>query len=212
MCAGAAFAEDEATLKLVERRTCADIKAEIDTLSDIEFPDEATKESLKQLQVQYRSNCVAKSVGRRTIARAIPLVSQQKAPESTPEAISDALSQYLANKKSNCEKLNSEIEKLVTDADDSKSDALAAMRGVYDMDCSDKKAPKAETAPVPEKTEEELTSEYDANLAAGLCGDGTKPNKFGCCTGETFRDMGNTVFACCPKSGGDCFPPLTPVK
>ena len=205
MCAGAAFAEDEATLKLVERRTCADIKAEIETLSDIEFPDEATKESLKQLQVQYRSNCVAKSVGRRTIARAIPLVSQQKAPESTPEAISDALSQYLANKKSNCEKLNSEITKMAAMNDESKSDVLAAMRGVYDMDCAEKSEPKSETS---ELTVEEWAAAYDANLAAGLCGDGTKPNQYGCCTDETFRDMGNAVFACCPKTGGDCFPPI----
>lgn len=46
------------------------------------------------------------------------------------------------------------------------------------------------------------------NLAAGLCADGTKPNKYGCCTDEIFRDMGGMNFACCPKSGGDCFPPI----
>lgn len=47
-----------------------------------------------------------------------------------------------------------------------------------------------------------------ANLDAGLCADGTKPNRFGCCGDEIFKDLGNTVFACCPKDGGDCFPPL----
>lgn len=48
-----------------------------------------------------------------------------------------------------------------------------------------------------------------ANLDAGLCADGSKPNKFGCCGDEIFKDLGNTVFACCPKDGnGDCFPPL----
>ena len=62
-----------------------------------------------------------------------------------------------------------------------------------------------ETKPV----EPELTAEQiDANFAAGLCADGTKPNKFGCCGDEIFKDMGNAVFACCPKSGGDCFPPI----
>ena len=48
-----------------------------------------------------------------------------------------------------------------------------------------------------------------ANLDAGLCADGSAPNKFGCCGDEVFKDLGNTVFACCPKDGGgDCFPPL----
>lgn len=46
------------------------------------------------------------------------------------------------------------------------------------------------------------------NLESGLCVDGTKPNRFGCCGDEIFKDMGNTVFACCPKSGGDCYPPI----
>lgn len=48
-----------------------------------------------------------------------------------------------------------------------------------------------------------------ANLDAGLCADGSAPNKFGCCGDEIFKDLGNTVFACCSKDGGgDCFPPL----
>mgnify|MGYP003300335697 CR=1 FL=1 len=60
-----------------------------------------------------------------------------------------------------------------------------------------------------EPVEPELTAEQiDANFAAGLCADGAKPNKFGCCADEIFKDMGNAVFACCPKSGGDCFPPI----
>lgn len=49
-----------------------------------------------------------------------------------------------------------------------------------------------------------------ANLDAGLCADGSQPNKFGCCGDEVFKDLGDTVFACCPRDGGngDCFPPL----
>ena len=48
-----------------------------------------------------------------------------------------------------------------------------------------------------------------ANLEAGLCADGSAPNRFGCCGDEVFKDLGDTVFACCPKEGnGDCFPPL----
>ena len=56
----------------------------------------------------------------------------------------------------------------------------------------------------------ELTLEQElANLDAGLCADGTRPNRFGCCGDEIFKDLGNTVFACCPKEGSsDCFPPI----
>ncbi len=65
----------------------------------------------------------------------------------------------------------------------------------------------AETAPT--NTAPEITLEQElANLDAGLCADGTTPNKFGCCGDEKFKDLGNTVFACCPPDGGDCFPPL----
>ena len=65
----------------------------------------------------------------------------------------------------------------------------------------------------PEVVEEvDPTAELEqelANLDAGLCADGSQPNKFGCCGDEIFKDLGDTVFACCPKDGnGDCFPPL----
>lgn len=68
-----------------------------------------------------------------------------------------------------------------------------------------KKADEAETEVDPMVAlEQEL-----ANLDAGLCADGSKPNKFGCCGDEIFKDLGNTVFACCPRDGvGDCFPPI----
>lgn len=208
MCFGAAFADDEVAPKIVERKTCEQIKIEINTMSEIETPDDATRDELKQLQTQYRNSCMPKSAGRRTVARSLPIVTVTPSAEqvAAATATSDALSDYLAAKKSNCEKLNSEIAKSAAANDDSKSDALAAMRGVYDMDCTDKNAPKESATP--EMSEEEWIKKYDDNLAAGLCGDGTKPNRYGCCTDETFRDMGNLVFACCPKTGGDCFPPI----
>ncbi len=73
-----------------------------------------------------------------------------------------------------------------------------------------KKQDKKETAPssVPATAEEVKMFEELMNLEMGLCSDGTKPNKFGCCTDEIFKDMGNNVYACCPKTGGDCYPPM----
>lgn len=67
---------------------------------------------------------------------------------------------------------------------------------------------KTET-PEPVKTQKEIDDERAANLANGLCGDGAKPNKFGCCDGEKFKDLGNLKFACCPKEGdGECHAPI----
>lgn len=67
---------------------------------------------------------------------------------------------------------------------------------------------KTET-PEPVKTQKEIDGERAANLANGLCGDGAKPNKFGCCDGEKFKDLGNLKFACCPKEGdGECHAPI----
>ncbi len=43
---------------------------------------------------------------------------------------------------------------------------------------------------------------------AGLCVDGTEPDKHGCCDGELYTDMGDLGYNCCPESGGDCFPPI----
>lgn len=41
------------------------------------------------------------------------------------------------------------------------------------------------------------------------CDGGEAPDENGCCAGETFTDMGDAGWNCCPDSGGDCFPPIT---
>ncbi len=40
------------------------------------------------------------------------------------------------------------------------------------------------------------------------CDDGSAPDANGCCAGETYTDMGEDGFNCCPDTGGDCFPPI----
>ena len=47
--------------------------------------------------------------------------------------------------------------------------------------------------------------EADAGLT---CDDGSAPDTNGCCAGETYTDMGEAGFNCCPDTGGDCFPPI----
>lgn len=71
--------------------------------------------------------------------------------------------------------------------------------------------PAPEPEPVPEKTPEELAAELaqiEENRAKGLCDDGVKPNRFGCCTGEKFKEVSQMKFACCPREGdGECVEP-----
>ena len=59
--------------------------------------------------------------------------------------------------------------------------------------------PEEKTEEKPVKSQKEIDDERAANLANGLCPDGAKPNKFGCCEGEKFKDLGNLNFACCAK-------------
>lgn len=217
---GNAFADDGA--KIMERKTCEQINGEIAYLSGLDSLSADEQAQLKQLNQQQRTYCTTKGGGRRAIARSIP--SQSTAESNQMIMItSDVLSEYIATKKSNCEKLGAEMEKLASDS--TKAYLVNEMHRYYDVDCVDHKdattaavAPVAETAnattvavAVPTKTDEEIAAEFDANLAAGLCGDGTKPSRFGCCSGETFKDLGDLGFACCPRTGNVCYPPVTPI-
>ena len=76
------------------------------------------------------------------------------------------------------------------------------------------KKKKVEKEPV--KTPEEIAAEaaeqarkVAENLSNGLCGDGAKPNRYGCCEGEKFKEISQMKFACCPKEGdGECHEPI----
>ncbi len=41
-----------------------------------------------------------------------------------------------------------------------------------------------------------------------VCKDNIAPDENGCCPGETYTDMGDQGWNCCPDAGGDCFPPI----
>ena len=216
---GNAFADDGA--KIMERKTCEQINGEIAYLSGLDSLSADEQAQLKQLNQQQRSYCTTKGGGRRAIARSMP--SQGTAESNQMIMItSDVLSEYIATKKSNCEKLGAEMEKLASDT--TKAYLVTEMHRYYDVDCVDHKdaagTPAAVTetgsvavaaAATPTKTDEEIAAEFDANLAAGLCGDGSKPSRFGCCAGETFKDLGDLGFACCPRTGNICYPPVTPI-
>ena len=53
------------------------------------------------------------------------------------------------------------------------------------------------------------TSAPQQNTSVITCDGGANPDANGCCPGETYTDMGEAGFNCCPNAGGDCFPPIT---
>jgi len=60
-----------------------------------------------------------------------------------------------------------------------------------------KSAPKSNNTPAPA-----------TNTSVVTCDGGAAPDMNGCCPGETYTDMGDQGFNCCPDAGGDCFPPI----
>ncbi|MBP5485130.1 MAG: hypothetical protein J6Y07_00260 [Alphaproteobacteria bacterium] len=41
-----------------------------------------------------------------------------------------------------------------------------------------------------------------------MCKDNLEPDSHGCCPGETYTDMGDQGWNCCPEGTDDCFPPI----
>lgn len=195
-----ALAEEAA---VAARTDCTTLKQEIDELTQIEAPDTDTTEKLAALQVKYRADCAKRTMGRRTNTRVTAAVGAPVKADKVPQNFIDT---FIAQKGELCEKLKKQMDELTPKTDEESKTQLAALQTQYDTVCAEKEKTVTET----ETTVVELTPEQVAeNIEHGLCGDGSKPNKYGCCGDEKFTDMGNLVFACCPASGGDCFPPIT---
>lgn len=202
--------ETASSSSVIERMNCTEVQARINELSAITpATDEITSE-LTQLQNKYRSDCVKSASGRRTIGRittlnAAPTVDAK--PVAATEVVTlDAtavLNSFIEKQKSNCQSLKTSMDRLKQNSSTSSED-LAKLENQYKEDCA-----KYDETVASQEEEEVDPEKIAANIEAGLCADGSKPNRFGCCEGETFKDMGNLVFACCPDDGGDCYPPIT---
>ncbi len=177
-----AWADDMPTVNVSQRLTCVDIQNKITELVQIVDPDDEIIAELTKLKADYRRKCAKVAASRRSSATSMVVIeTEEKAQEveENPE--------------------NSTTEEEV------KAEEVASAEEVAPEDTmTEEEKIAAENAKIQAEVEKEL-----ANLDAGLCADGSKPNKFGCCGDEIFRDLGNAVFACCPKDGGnECFPPF----
>lgn len=185
-----------------ERADCNTIQARMNELSAISNPSAQQSEELAQLQTQYRNSCSKSASGRRTSGRvSTATLTTTTTPEVVVETVimttKSVLDDYIGKRRSLCDELKNNISTL-SGAGTSDTE-LKSLQNQYDKDCTD--IDKSAVVEVDAET-------AAANVAAGLCTDGSKPNQFGCCEGETFKDMGNLVFACCPDDGGECYPPI----
>ncbi len=193
---------DELLVNVAERMSCDDVNARIIELTAVSEPDELVIDELTNLKAEYRRSCTKSARGRRNAAasrvvvnNSVPVVEtfEVAEPQSEEDTVvnEDALSEnILADTDVVQENLQEEI--LVPEENDVTGEHIEAQQ---------------DTISEEELLKKELEQEL-ANLDSGLCADGTPPNKYGCCADELFKDMGNMVFACCPKDGGDCFPPI----
>lgn len=188
---------------VADRTDCSTIQSRINELSAIETLNEEQSSELNQLQARYRTNCSKSASGRRTSAAArassseAVIVNQvNSAPIITTKSVLD---DYITKRQNLCDELKTNIDVLKSSGTDTSE--LQLIENQYNNDCIniDKSDVKTEIDP----------DTAAANVASGLCTDGSKPNKYGCCEGETFKDIGNLVFACCPDDGGECYPPIT---
>ena len=193
MFIGGAFAADVA-----ERTDCTATKEHIDKLAATENLAEADKALLADLRALHRKNCSVRAGGRgsRTIAGTRTAAATGNTSDATDAPV---IAESCTNPDANGCCPGEEFA-------DMGADGKFCCKDDY---CFPPMAVTVAPAPAqPQKTDEEIAAEIAANIEKGLCGDGTKPNKYGCCSGELFKDLGNAEFACCKKDTNECFPPM----
>ncbi len=188
---------EETVAKVAERVTCADIKSK---LSELEINDE-NKDEIEKLKSDYRRFCTPKAAKRRASDSSAIMYAKSAGIKAA------SLSIELDEKKDSESQENEEKKPVAiavaTEEVEVKEPDVTVESDVVDGDVVN------DLEPMDTRTPEEIQLEKELeNLAAGLCADGTKPNRFGCCTDEIFKDLGDLVFACCPKDGGDCYEPI----
>lgn len=190
---------EEITTNVSVRVTCADIKSELDSL---EINDE-NQARIDKLKSEYRRFCTPKAAKRRASDTSAIMYAKTAQAKAAPVVIDVEPEKVEVSDENADAEVTTETTAVatVTDVapDEKKSDTVTDTANAADT-----------PEPVDTRTPEEIQLEKELeNLAAGLCADGTKPNKYGCCTDEIFKDLGDLVFACCPKDGGDCYEPIT---
>ncbi len=199
------------------RMSCDEINAEITRLRGITEPNDSETSRLADMQARHRKNCTMRAGNRAAINRNGHVVVT-KDKDEVPNANVKQSAESMVRQEKICALLPDFI-KSETDINNKttledwhkkycidKQVASDEVLGVYEFllkPVQDANADKKEAVDN-EKIEsvEEIKAKAAANTAAGLCENGDKPNKFGCCDGEKFKDLGNGKFGCCKMVDG----------
>lgn len=180
-----------------ERITCDGIKAQ---LAALEVSDENMDE-INKLKSDYRKYCTPRAAKRRASDTAAILYAKTAQTKTVPASVDLDIDE---SKEDDATEQPVKVAQVAEPTKTEQVESTALVVDTTDVAADDASVPSADT---PSEADIALEKEL-ANLAAGLCADGAKPNKYGCCDGEVFKDLGNLVFACCPKDGGDCYEPI----
>lgn len=219
--AGVARGDDVfvAARTVAERTDCTATKNRIDELTGIADLREELATELADLQVLYRRDCNKRSASRGALTAARLRNNRQLTQNSTAECVYDengccvgeTLTEVADYGMLCCPPTGDMCFVPVTVATNETTTSADIVTEPQTVEAPTQEV-VAETVSepepvVPEKSEEEIAAERAELRASGVCPDNGKPNRFGCCEGEKFSDLGNLVFACCPETG-DCFEPI----
>lgn len=220
---------------ITARMDCKTLKAKIDELSANGKSDELSRFQLQYrkdcvvrangLRTSYRGGALpiaSASADAAAVAAVAPAPVAAEKSEPAPATTETAIAENKTDASVATETLTVEIsaaqqemcERLPDAIGTASDDARDTLQSTFDEYCNaNVAAPDAVIKTTmmvlgPVETDEEKYARMAENLDAGLCPDGTSPNKYGCCGDEMFTDLGNLEFACCPKDGGNCFPPV----
>ncbi len=134
----------------------------------------------------------------------VPVRTVPDAPQPEPVTI-ETEEEILAKKPAYGVSQN---EAMFVAADEFETDRQAVQTPEQDIEVVEMiDTPVVAVADVEPQYEYEYTDDYVADEIP-LCEGGAEPDRFGCCPGETYTQIDNGGFVCCPDAGGDCFPPL----
>ena len=172
---------------VAERVKCDDVRAQIDAMAADENADAA---KLTELRNTYRKNCVRSASGRASRTSAVNRVPvADSATTQTPAATCDP------DENGCCP------GEIFTDMGDAGWNCCPASG---DGMCF--QPMKVTTTPAAGNTAPETTdAQTNAAPVGAVC---DTPDENGCCPDEVLMDMGELGMNCCPKTGGDCFPPI----
>ncbi len=182
-------AEVVETRGVAKRMSCDDIKKEMDELNALEELDNDQSDRLNTLKVDYRSKCMKKASGGRSVGRGSVARIKAQAVTVTKDVAEEKPAETEEAQEPNAACTN-------PDENGCCPGEIYTDLGDQGFNCCKEDDKNLCYPPI------KVVKDYS------LCDDGTEPDKNGCCAGEKYTDLGEQGFNCCKEDGKTCFPPI----